>query len=93
MTDATIKSIAGFSGAFIALLIALIGAYLALDRKVTVLAEAAMTPIDVEHIIDLKTTDKLTAIQASLARIESNIQRLQDAERGARTVFDKGDTR
>lgn len=71
----------GFVSGVVVLVLALIAGYLAMDRKVTALSEAAMTPAGVEHIVELKTTDKLEAIQRSLSRIENNIQRLQDAER------------
>lgn len=76
-----VKSWAGFSSAAAALFIALITACIVLAQRVTTLEAAAITPAVVEHIVDLKTTDKLEAIQASLNRIESNINRLQDNHR------------
>lgn len=73
----TSKSFAGFSSALAALLIALVTAYVAFDRKLTDVADASVTTLEVEHLIDLKTNDRLAEIQRSLERIERNIERLQ----------------
>jgi hypothetical protein len=71
------KSIASISSALVALFLAIIGAYLALDRKVVALASAALTTPQVEHLIDLKTADKLDEIIRRLQTLDVRMDRLQ----------------
>lgn len=69
-------TLAGFSSAIIAAMIAVIGAYLAIDRKVEALANTMVTPTGVEHLVDLKTTSKLDEILHRLERMEDQLDRL-----------------
>jgi hypothetical protein len=64
----------GLSSAGVALILAIIGGYLSLDRRVS----DATTTAQVEHIIDLKTGDKLDEIIRRLQHIDTQIERLQN---------------
>lgn len=77
-------SFASLSAATIALIIAIISSYLALDRKVTALAATAVSQVQVEHLIDLKTSDKLDEILRWLQVLDARIDRLQIGQQGDR---------
>lgn len=77
------------SSALVVMFITLMGAYLALDRRVTALASTTLTTTQVEHLIDLKTTDKLDEIIRRLQGIDARLDRLQIAQQAAR-ILTKG---
>lgn len=64
-------------GAAVTLLLAIMGAYLAVDRHVVALAATSLTTLQVEHIVELKTSDKLDAILARQAQVERQLDRLE----------------
>lgn len=71
------KSLASISGAAVTLLLSLVGAYLVIDRHVSVLAATAMDASQVEHIVDLKTGARLDEILRRLEGLDRKIDRLQ----------------
>lgn len=81
------KSLIGLSGAIVTMLLAIIGAYLAIDRHVSVLAATAVSAAQVEHIIDLKTSDRLDEILRHLEGLERKIDRLQYPSRRDNMAF------
>jgi len=72
------KYIPQLAGAIVTLFLAIVGAYLAVDRHVVALAATSLTTTQVEHIIDLKTVDKLDEIIRRLQHIDTQIDRLQN---------------
>ena len=72
------KQVASVASALVTMLLAIVGAYLSIDRHVTAMAATAISPVQVEHLIDLKTADKLDAILARQQHIEQQIDQLED---------------
>ena len=71
------KQVASVASVFVTLMLAVIGAYLSIDRHVTAMAATAISQSQVEHLIDLKTADKLDEIIRRLQSIDSRMDRLQ----------------
>lgn len=66
--------IASFSSALVALLLALGGAYISLDRRV----EARTTPDEVRQIVNDTTADKLGELTRSVNRVDAQINKVLD---------------
>ena len=74
------NQLVGLSGALMALLLALATAYLSVDRRVNALASTMVTMPEVEHMVELKTSEKLDDIIRRLARIENQMAYLPRKE-------------
>ena len=70
----------GLSSAGAALILAIIGGYLSLDRRVS----AAPTTEQVEHIVDLRTANRLDEILRRLGQIDAKLEQLQSMRTGTR---------
>jgi hypothetical protein len=78
------KSLISLSGALVALVLALFGAFFALDRRVDALAASPITFDQVEHIVDLKTSARLDEILRRLGQIDAKLEQLQSMRTGTR---------
>lgn len=82
MSDRTQKNsiLIGASGALAAILLSIAGGYLSLNQRVA----AATTAEQVEHIIDLKTANRLDEILRRLGQIDAKLEQLQSMRTGTR---------
>lgn len=80
---------AKYISAVVTLAVALMGAYLALDRRVNALAATAITASEIEHVVDLKTSAKLDEILRRLERIDNRLDHLQGLRQSGKVAFSK----